>query len=395
YYGIYKNNNCLATITNNILSLGGNNVSNIFGIYERGSSGCNTSLYFNTVYISGSPTSGNLTSYALYSENNTNTRNFRNNIFMNERSNAGNHYAMYIVSSGGSLTCDYNDYIVTGTNGKLGYYNGQDKSALPIVTGVTGNDANSLNTNPLFPSPKANGTLPGDFKPGVNLHGVAGTGITVDFTGYTRPSPPTLGIYEINNPLPVTLSSFTSVVNTRNVKLNWVTASEINNAGFEIQRAAIRQQSTDNWDKIGFVSGKGTTNSQTSYTFSDTKLNSGKYKYRLKQIDNNGNYEYHNLNGEVEVGVPAKYELSQNYPNPFNPATKIDFSIPTDSRVKLVVYDLTGREIKYLVNEIRTAGYYTAMFDASLLSSGIYFYRFIANANGKDFISTKKMILLK
>ena len=101
------------------------------------------------------------------------------------------------------------------------------------------------------------------------------------------------------------------------------------------------------------------------------------------------------MSGTVEVGVPKNYELSQNYPNPFNPTTKIDFALPFDSKVHMVVYDMTGREIKTLVNDARTAGYYTVDLNASTLSSGTYFFRIIANANGKDFISTKKMVLVK
>lgn len=198
-----------------------------------------------------------------------------------------------------------------------------------------------------------------------------------------------------NSPLPVTLSSFTSSLNTRDIRLSWVTISEINNAGFEVERAKIDEANVQRYEKIGYVNGKGTTNSQTAYTFSDVKLNSGKYKYRLKQIDNNGNFEYHNLNNEVQVGVPLKYELSQNYPNPFNPQTKIDFSVPEESNVKIIVYDLTGREIKYLINETKKSGYYTSVFDASMLSSGVYFYRFIAKSSEKEFVSTKKMLFLK
>ena len=195
-----------------------------------------------------------------------------------------------------------------------------------------------------------------------------------------------------NKPLPVSLSSFTSSVNVRDVKLNWVTSSEMNNSGFEIERAGIRQQAPGNWEKIGFVTGKGTTNTETNYSFEDKKLSTGKYKYRLKQVDNNGNFEYHNLSGEVEVGVPTKYELSQNYPNPFNPMTKIDFQLPMDGKVSLKIYDITGREIATLVNnEFKKADYYTVMFNGSNLSSGVYFYRIVAD----KYVMTKKMVLLK
>ena len=124
----------------------------------------------------------------------------------------------------------------------------------------------------------------------------------------------------------------------------------------------------------------------------DRNLQTGKYKYRLKQIDNNGNYEYFALNGEVEIGVPKKFDLSQNYPNPFNPVTKINFDLPENGLVNLRLYDMLGREVANIVNnEYRTAGYYTVNFDASKLSSGIYFYRM----NAGSFSGIKKMAVIK
>lgn len=199
---------------------------------------------------------------------------------------------------------------------------------------------------------------------------------------------------DFNSPLPVSMLSLNSTLSGNTVKLKWSTAIEINNSGFELQRMDANNQNSE-FIKIGFVTGKGSTNTTTNYSFDDKNLQAGKYKYRLKQIDFNGNYEYHNLNGVVEIGVPTKYDLSQNYPNPFNPVTKINFELPYDSKVTMIIYDMTGREIKTLVNEVKQAGYYTQMFDASGISSGTYFYRIIANSNGKDYIATKKMILVK
>jgi hypothetical protein len=150
-----------------------------------------------------------------------------------------------------------------------------------------------------------------------------------------------------------------------------------------------------NYSKVGFVQGHGTVNTPVSYSFEDRNLQTGKYKYRLKQIDVNGNFEYFDLNGEVEIGVPGKFDLSQNYPNPFNPSTKINFDLPLDSRVSLIIYDMTGREVMTLVNEQRTAGYYTVLMNGAGLSSGMYFYRILANADGKEFVMTKKMVMIK
>lgn len=187
-------------------------------------------------------------------------------------------------------------------------------------------------------------------------------------------------------PLPVELSSFTSIINRRDVTLNWITASETNNSGFEIERS-----SNGVWTKIGNVNGNGTVSTPVNYSFTDRNLNSGSYNYRLKQIDFNGNFEYFNLNNEVNIGIPVKYDISQNYPNPFNPSTKINYDLPVDGKVSLKLFDMSGKEVATLVNEVKTAGYYTVSFNAMNLSSGVYFYRL----NAGDFSATKKMMLIK
>jgi hypothetical protein len=93
--------------------------------------------------------------------------------------------------------------------------------------------------------------------------------------------------------------------------------------------------------------------------------------------------------------ILQSYELYQNYPNPFNPVTKISFDLPKDAKVKLVIYDILGREVKTLVNnEFRTAGKYITEFNGSNLASGIYFARILVN-EGKDFMAVKKMVLVK
>ncbi len=226
------------------------------------------------------------------------------------------------------------------------------------------------------------------------LTGVGGTVVTSFEPATPWVSSQATGTLEVitDTPLPVQLASFIgNVENKRNVTLNWKTEFENNNSGFEIERKLI----DGTWSKIGFISGNGTTNTPVSYKFSDLKLNTGKYNYRLKQIDNNGNYEYFNLNAEIEVGIPDKFNLSQNYPNPFNPTTKIDFDLPLDSRVSIILYDISGREVKTLVNDQRTAGYYTIQFNSAGLSSGTYFYRIMTKSSGADFIMAKKMVLLK
>jgi hypothetical protein len=204
-----------------------------------------------------------------------------------------------------------------------------------------------------------------------------------------------LGGNLVDNPLdgvlPVELSSFSSSINVNNVKLTWITASEKNNLGFEI----YRKSEQTNWNKIGFVSGSGTVNTPKTYSYNDNGLSAGKYSYELKQIDFNGNFEFFVMPGITEIGVPKKFEVSQNYPNPFNPVTKIDYQLPEAGKIKIVIYDMLGREIKNLVNEVKPAGFYSAEFDASSLASGIYIYRLSLESSNNNFIITKKMSLIK
>jgi hypothetical protein len=96
------------------------------------------------------------------------------------------------------------------------------------------------------------------------------------------------------------------------------------------------------------------------------------------------------LNQEDEI-VANGFTLSQNYPNPFNPSTKIKYSIPHSSDVKIKVFDILGNEIATLVNEEKSAGVYEITFFAGNLSSGVYFYQLQAG----EFVQTKKMILMK
>jgi len=199
------------------------------------------------------------------------------------------------------------------------------------------------------------------------------------------------------SPMPVKLQSFTFSVSGRDVNLKWVTSMEENNSGFEIYRMStdLNGGNPTDWMKIGYVQGNGNTNNTTVYNFNDKKLSSGKYNYKIKQIDYNGNYEYFTLEGSVNIGNATKYDLSQNYPNPFNPTTNIDYQITQDSKVMLKVYDVSGSEVMTLVNTQQKAGYYTVQFDATNLSSGNYFYKLIAGSNGNETVITKKMTVIK
>lgn len=143
--------------------------------------------------------------------------------------------------------------------------------------------------------------------------------------------------------------------------------------------------------KVGFVTGMGNSNNLSSYIFSDKNLSCGTYYYRLKQINYNGSFKYYSLQNEVAIGIPDKFSLKQNYPNPFNPVTRINFELPNESKVILKIYDISGREISNLIDEIRSPGYYSIDFNGSDLASGAYFYVLTAG----EFSGTKRMILIK
>jgi hypothetical protein len=206
--------------------------------------------------------------------------------------------------------------------------------------------------------------------------------------------------------VPVELTSFTALVleNEKVVQLNWKTATETNNSGFEIERqVGSGQSAVGNWNSIGFVPGFGTTSEPKSYSFTDdlshTPNLTHTLRYRLKQIDFDGTFTYSN-DTEVEIDfTPMEFLLYQNYPNPFNPNTVVKFEIPSvtlrqaqsDIMVTLKVYDVLGNEVVTLVNEGKLPGIYEVEFDASSLVSGVYLYSIRAD----NFFQSKKMILMK
>jgi hypothetical protein len=188
--------------------------------------------------------------------------------------------------------------------------------------------------------------------------------------------------------IPVELTSFNAEIIDSKVFLNWETATETNNMGFEIER----KSGAADFVKIGFVEGHSTTTEKQNYQFIDVmnEVQANSFTYRLKQIDYDGSYEY---SDEVFVDntAPVDYALQQNYPNPFNPATTISYSLPLKSQVELVIYNTLGESVMRLVNEEKEAGKYSVKFDATNLPSGIYFYKLQAGS----FIETKKMVLMK
>ena len=202
------------------------------------------------------------------------------------------------------------------------------------------------------------------------------------------------GVFErplISGSVPVELASFSATLRNNGVFLNWMTATEINNKGFEIQKSQIPDFNGQyNWEQIGFVPGFGTTTEQHSYSFTDKNIPAGKYLYRLKQVDYDGSYKYSN-EVEVTINSPVMFSLSQNYPNPFNPTTNISYQLKEKGYITLKVYDALGKEVSVLVNGNQSPGQYTVSFNGKNLPSGVYIYSLQSNNS----VQNKKMTLIK
>lgn len=196
--------------------------------------------------------------------------------------------------------------------------------------------------------------------------------------------------------VPVELISFNSVINESSIELNWSTATETNNQGFDIEKS----NDNLNWRKIGFVEGNSTTTQINNYSFNDNYPSNGINYYRLIQHDYDGTEQTLGLVSANYI-ITSSYQLAQNYPNPFNPSTVIRYSIPSECNVSIKVFDILGNEITELVNEDKSMGSYEVEFNSSSLtkniSSGVYFYRLTAvdKFSGKGFVETKRMMMVK
>lgn len=293
------------------------------------------------------------------------------------------------TSSQLGLSGEFNTASVFGGTGNLtvAYHNGFDSDSLrgvelkiPIAAfaGVTNVQNLSLfaiilNSSGGF----SNECIPGD-------PGVSNPGTNPDFSALGG-GPFHTGSYA----LPVELTKFSAMAVGNSVKLDWTTATEVNNYGFYIE---TRNSITEEWTTAGFVAGNGNSNSPKEYTFThnpNSKLNMN-LKYRLRQTDNDGTVTYSN---EIQADNlrPLTFGLQQNYPNPFNPVTVIAYQLPADSKVSLKTYDILGNEVAVLVEEEKQAGSYEVKFDATSLASGTYIYRIVAG----EFVNTKKMVLIK
>ncbi len=174
----------------------------------------------------------------------------------------------------------------------------------------------------------------------------------------------------------------------RAVVLNWETATEINNSGFNVERSTNGKT----FQKVAFIRGKGTSSEISTYSFTDNNLAVGNYYYRLQQVDFDGTTKYSKVIEITVNAAPAKFDLYQNYPNPFNPSTTIKFSVEKTGIATLKIFNSLGQEVATLFNAQATTGQlYSINFNASNIASGIYFYQLRQGSQ----IQTQKMLLMK
>jgi hypothetical protein len=270
------------------------------------------------------------------------------------------------------------------------FYDSRNTSSNDIIEAyiARSTDGGTTFTNELLSTQPSTTNIPnGDVRFGdyINIDFVGGNIVPVwtderaggfDMDIYTGLVPPIV---------PVELINFTHRIVNGKVILDWVTATELNNLGFEIQR------STDNniFVTVGFVEGNGNSTSNKYYNFIDKNI-IGKVFYRLKQVDYDGSYNYSQII-EVDGVTVTTIQLEQNYPNPFNPTTTIKYQLGNDSFVNLKVFNALGEEVAELVNKFQKAGNHQLTFDAENLPSGMYVYKLTSG----NYVESKKMLMLK
>jgi hypothetical protein len=196
--------------------------------------------------------------------------------------------------------------------------------------------------------------------------------------------------YRTDLPVPVELVTFEATAGDREVTLRWTTASERDNARFEIQR----KTASNDWRAIGTVDGSGNSQTTQNYEYADRSVTNGvSYTYRLLSYDINGTVHEYDKTAEATplAPTPREYALHQNYPNPFNPVTSISFDLAQDGIVNLRVYNLMGQEVAQLVTGHQDAGRHAVTFDGGNLPSGLYICRLAVN----QFVAQRKMLLMK
>lgn len=342
------------------------------------------SSYFNNTFI----THGNEASIHLNSKTGINNgMKFRNNIFYSDNSSG---YFFYEEVSGqmGTWTLTNNLYFMTSPYSHGWYRNGNNYGSLSQWQSL-GFDSSSIYSDPLFFNYAAGDYSLQNGSKAINTG--AFVGLTIDVKGTNVPvAYPDLGTFQHKSTkLPVELTSFNGKYLDKSVNLFWSTASESNNQGFEIER-----KTNSSWNKIGYVAGNGNSLNKIEYSFEDKNISAESIQYRLKQIDYDGSFQYSEVINII--AAPTIFTIG-NYPNPFNPSTKIRYSVPVESRINIIIYNILGEKIDELTNEIQQQGSFEINWSGNNHPSGIYLLSIVEiSTNGNSSNSkTIKMNLIK
>ncbi len=391
----------LYTVANNVISLGRdtayNSISNpydIRGIYPTAATN-GSAFYYNSVLITGDAVAANTTStYALYSGITTSGAvgvTFKNNSWYNERNYQApptgtiRNYAAYYTGSLSSgaitgLTSDYNLFSDQSTNasgaailtsaGPVSYDNLSDWQTIATLTDIT-----SIYGNPFYTSFI---DLAPQFGSPLYYAGTPVASVPLDYLGLTRGNPPTIGAGETSQsltPLPVQLVYFTATKQSENIQLAWMTASELNNAYFMVQR------STDgrNFETIAKVKGKGTTLSTSSYSYLDTKTSSAPVLYyRLVQVDFDNHQELSNIVTIVNSQSSNKQLTLQTFPNPFTDNVNVVINAQQTIQAQILITDLLGNLISEQTIQLEAGNNQVLLNNLNGAHlSGIYFIKVI------------------
>lgn len=368
------------TVANNFVADGhgtGDNVNKVSGIWV--SSGRGDMVYHNTVNLTGELVKSEYgKAAALNMEVNNAAGDVRNNLLnVNGTSiNAANIYAYIYNGSNASFVSDYNVMSCVAGGAAIGWIGNVqyvDVATLADWQANSGKDANSRTYVAQFVSAidlHVAGSSIGD---SANLAGVAIPTLATDIDGETRANPPYIGADENTGaPLPVKLLAFTASVKHTDVLLQWSTSSESNNKGFDVERSFDNKS----FSKIGFVKGSGNSSSVKAYSHNDEAAFlsfSGTIYYRLKQVDNNGAFEYSKT---ISVGKDKQAALAVSaYPNPFAAELHVQVDLENAAAVKVSITDMTGKLV--------SSGSYEAIKGTNLLDlsstignvkdAGVYF----------------------
>jgi hypothetical protein len=381
--GIYIGGTSTATssgmIQNNLI-YGFSNTASQYGIQNNSTVGP-INIYHNTVALNHTANTGT-SSYqtvAMYLSNSTtqNGSDIRNNIFYITRGGASGKRVIEVSSGATSFTSNNNVLYINASAGAnvIGRVSSTGYTSLADWQG-TGKDVNSVNEDPQFVDESSGNFQPSNSLVDGNAMLTPGLGVATDITGVTRSANPDAGAFEFTPPLPVTLTNFRGERVGSINKLLWSTETEVNNAGFELQRSADGR----NFSKLAWVATKadnGYNNTTLSYSYNDENSLKGNNYYRLKQIDKDGKYSYSTV--VLLRSKATEITLSNVYPNPAQKELNLVITSPSAEKVTIVVTDLTGKVIMQQAAQL-VIGDNQQQLQVQSLASGAYIIKVICSS---------------